>query len=36
MAFLFSIVAANRLAAEGGRQIDAGLHGTFVSFMTSW
>jgi hypothetical protein len=33
---LFSIVTTNRLAAKGGRQIDAGLHGTFVSFMTSW
>jgi hypothetical protein len=33
---LFSIVATNRVAAEGGRQIDAGLHGTFVSFMPPW
>jgi hypothetical protein len=33
---LFSIVATNREAAEGGRQIDAGLHGTCVSFMVSW
>jgi len=36
VAFLFSIVTANRQAAEGGRQIDAGLHGTFVRFMASW
>jgi len=33
---LFSIFATNREAAEGGRQIDAGLHGTFVSYMASW
>jgi hypothetical protein len=33
---LVSIVATNRVAAEGGRQIDAGHHGTFESSMPPW
>jgi hypothetical protein len=35
-ALVFSPFRTHDVAAEGGGQIDAGLHGTFVRFMASW